>query len=270
MPGRIAVGHLGTMLYNGVRCLIGAIALLPLTARRLRGLTRREAWGGGIIGLLLFLAASLQQWGLAHTTAGKAGFVTGLYVILVPLFTAVIWRRWPRWSVLIASAFATVGLFLLSKVEGLGLAPGDGLELAGAIVWALYIILIGVLAPGADPLRLAFVQYLTCGLIGTALGLALEHNTTAGWSAAWWTVAYNGLVSIGVAFTLQIVAQRRAPASDASIIMSMEAVFAALFGWLLLGETFTGSQLLGCGLMLGGMVLAQLGARSGSANASSG
>jgi drug/metabolite transporter (DMT)-like permease len=262
VPGRIAAGHLGTMLYNGVRCLIGAVALLPLVGRRLRNLTRREAWGGTLIGLLLFGAASLQQWGLAFTTAGKAGFVTGLYVILVPLLTALIWRRWPRWNVLAASVVATVGLFLLSKVEGMVLARGDGLELAGAIVWALYIILIGVLAPTAHPLRLAFMQYLTCGMVGAVLGCALEHNSVEGWAVAWWTVIYNGLVSIGIAFTLQIVAQRHAPASDATIIMSLEAVFAALFGWLLLGEQFTEWQLVGCGLMLGGMVLAQIGARS--------
>lgn len=180
VPGRIAAAHLGTMLYNGVRCLIGAIALLPLTGHRLRNLSAREAWGGGLIGLLLFTAASLQQWGLAYTTAGKAGFVTGLYVILVPLFTALIWRRRPPWSVLLASLVATAGLFLLSGVEGLGLAPGDGMELAGAIVWAFYIILIGELAAGADSLRLAFVQYLTCGVIGTVLRLMLEHNTVQG------------------------------------------------------------------------------------------
>jgi drug/metabolite transporter (DMT)-like permease len=252
------------MLYNGVRCLIGTVALLPILGRRLGNLRRREVWGGGLIGLLLFTAASLQQWGLAYTTAGKAGFITGLYVVLVPLFTALIWRRRPPWSVLVASIVATAGLFLLSEVEGVGLAPGDGMELAGAVVWAFYIILIGELAPGADPLRLAFIQYLTCGVIGTVLGMLLEHNTIQGWSTAWWTVVYNGVVSIGVAFTLQIAAQRHAPASDASIIMSLEAVFAALFGWMLLGETFTAWQIVGCGLMLGSMVLAQVGARSRS------
>jgi drug/metabolite transporter (DMT)-like permease len=235
-----------------------------LTGHRLRNLSAREAWGGGLIGLLLFTAASLQQWGLAYTTAGKAGFVTGLYVILVPLFTALIWRRRPPWSVLVASLIATAGLFLLGEVEGLGLAPGDGMVLAGAVAWAFYIILIGEMAAGVDSLRLAFVQYLTCGVIGTVLGLVLEHNTVQGWTAAWWTVLYNGLVSIGVAFALQIVAQRRAPTSAASIIMSMEAVFAALFGWMLLGETFTVWQLAGCGLMLGSMVLARVGVRTRS------
>jgi len=260
---RVAAAHLGPFLYNGTRFLLGALTLLPLAGRRLRGLTRLEWWGGALAGLFLFGAANLQQAGLRFTTAGKAGFITGLYVVLVPLFLALGWRQWPRWSAWAASLLAVAGLFLLSSVGRLTLAPGDGWELAGAMLWALHVILIGNLAPRADVLRLALAQYLICGLLSTALGLGLEYGRgqatlLQGLAVAWWTVVYNGVLSVGLGFTLQVVGQRRAPAIDAVVILSLEAVFAALFGWLLLGEMLAVQQLIGCGLMLAGMLLAQV------------
>jgi len=259
---RVAAAYLGPFFYTGTRFLLGALTLLPLAGRRLRALTRLEWWGGALAGLLLFGAANLQQAGLRFTTAGKAGFITGLYVVLVPLFLALGWRRWPRWSAWAASLLAVAGLFLLSGVGRLTLAPGDGWELAGAVLWALHVILIGYLAPRADVLRLALVQYLICGLLSTALALGLEYGhgqamLLQGLAVVWWAVVYNGVLSVGLGFTLQVVGQRRAPATDAAVILSLEAVFAALFGWLLLGETLTAGQFLGCGLMLAGMVVAQ-------------
>jgi drug/metabolite transporter (DMT)-like permease len=254
---RVAAAHVGPFLYTGARFVLGALTLLPLAARRLRHLARLEWRGGALAGLLLFGAALLQQVGLRFTTAGKAGFITGLYVVLVPLFLALVWRRSPRWSAWVASLLAAAGLFLLSGVGRLALAPGDGWELAGAVLWALHVILIGRLAGRADALRLALVQYLVCGLLSGVLGLALEADTLGGLAVAWWAVLYTGVLSVGLGFTLQVTGQRRAPPAGAAVILSLEAVFAALFGWLLLGETLTPQQLLGCGLMLGGMLLAQ-------------
>jgi drug/metabolite transporter (DMT)-like permease len=158
------------------------------------------------------------------------------------------------------------GLFLLSTggstpAEGqLTLAPGDGLELISAVLWALHVILIGRLAGRTNGLRLALVQYLACGSLSTALGLAFELHTLGGLATAWWAVVYGGVLSVGVGYTLQVIGQKATPAADAAIILSMEAAFAALFGWLLLGETLTVRQLLGCGLMLAGMLLAQASA----------
>ena len=254
---RLAAAQTGSFLYNGARFLLGALTLLPFVAVRLRGLVRVEVWGGALAGVLLFAASGLLQIGLQFTTAGKAGFITGLYVVLVPLFLALVWRQWPRGSTWVASISAAVGLFLLSTVEHLALAPGDGLELGGTVFWALHVILIGRLAPRVDVLRLALMQYLVCGLLSLAAGLMFESSTAPGLVSAWWAVLYTGVFSVGLGYTLQVVGQQRAPAADASVILSGEAVFAALAGWLVLGERLAPWQLLGCALMLAGMILAQ-------------
>jgi drug/metabolite transporter (DMT)-like permease len=261
---RLAAAHLGFFTFNGLRFLLGALTLLPLTgtarttAARRNTITRTEWRGGMLAGLLLVVASALQQAGVQFTTAGKAGFITVLYVVLVPLFLALGWREWPNGFVWAASLLALVGMFLLSIEEEMALSLGDGLELAGAACWALHVILIGRLAARADTLRLAIIQYLVCGVLSTALGLAFEFYNLAGLVVGWWAVIYGGVLSVGLGFTLQVFGQKTAPAADAALILSMEAVFAALFGWLLLGETLTAQQILGCGLMLGGMLLAQV------------
>jgi len=257
---RVAAAHLGFFLYNGFRFLLGAVTVAPVLGKRWRDITSLEIRGGLLAGALLLVASALQQAGLAFTTAGKAGFVTGLYVVMVPLFLALVWRQWPRWPVWPASFLATAGLILLSSDARVLLSFGDGLQLAGAVLWALHVILIGRLARRVNTLRLALIQYLVCGLLSTVLGLAGEFHTLDGLSTVWWAVVYGGVISVGLGYTLQVLGQEDAPASDAAIILSMEAVFAALFGWLLLGETLTAPQILGCGLMLAGMLLAQASA----------
>ena len=254
---RLAAAQTGALLYNGARFLVGVLTLLPFARAGLRGLTRIEVWGGALAGIMLFAAAGLQQVGLQSTTAGKAGFITGLYVVLVPLCLALVWRQWPQWSTWAASLLAAAGLFLLSAVERLALAPGDGLELAGAFFWALHVILIGRLAQRVDVLRLALIQYLVCGLLSLTAGLVYESSTAPGLLSAWWAILYTGVFSVGLGYTLQVVGQQHAPAADAAIILSSEAVFAALSGWLILDESLASWQLLGCALMLSGMLLAQ-------------
>ncbi|MBN1180625.1 MAG: DMT family transporter [Anaerolineae bacterium] len=259
---RAAADHLGPFVYNGARFLLAVVVMLPFVARRGWRIPRAEWRGGALAGLLLFTASALQQAGLAFTTAGKAGFITGLYVVLVPLFMALGWRRWPRWSAWGASLLSAGGLFLLSTGgTSLQLAPGDGLELVGAVFWALHVILIGRLAAQVDVLRLAWVQYLVCGVLALGVGLVFERHTLGGFGAAWWAVVYTAVFSIGLGYTLQALGQRLAPPTDAAVILSGEAVFAALAGWVLLGEALTTLQLVGGGLMLGGMVLAQVGRR---------
>jgi drug/metabolite transporter (DMT)-like permease len=254
---RVAAAHLGSFLYNGLRFLLAVLVFTLITRVKWRDITRRE-WGGGVLlGLLLAGGSVLQQAGLEHTTAGKAGFITSLYVVLVPLLLAVVWRQRAHWTAWLASLVATVGLFLLSVQGEWSLNVGDAMELAGTVLWALHVIMIGRLARQANPLRLSLVQYLACGVLTTALGLALEGETLDGLPVAWWTVVYGGVLAVGIGFTAQTMAQRVAPPTDAAIILSTESVFAALFGWLFLREMLTGRQIVGCVLMFAGMLLAQ-------------
>lgn len=255
---RLAAGEVGPILFNGMRFLVGVLVLLPFMGKGLIHMTRLEVRGGLLAGLLLFGGAALQQAGLAFTTAGKAGFITGLYVVLVPILLALFWKEKIYWFSWLASLVAVVGLFFLSLTEELQLAPGDGLELAGAFVWACHVVLVGKLANKVDVLRLAFFQYLVCGVMSLAVGLVFESGTWNGLSSNLiWAVLYTGVISVGVAYTLQLVGQKFAPATDAAIIMSGEAVFAALAGWVFLSELLTPRQILGSVLILTAMFLAQ-------------
>jgi drug/metabolite transporter (DMT)-like permease len=267
---RTGMEQVGPFTFSAARFALGGLTLLPVQRwhrlRRLAGaesppsfpLQGRDLRAGSLLGLLLFGGASLQQIGLVHTTAGKAGFITGLYVIIVPLLLAVVWRERVGWGSWLGATLAVAGLFLLSVQAGFRLAPGDGWVLAGAVVWALQIIAIGRVAPGRDPLRLALVQYLVCALLSLFLALAFEWETWGGVLQAGPALLYAGVLSVGLGYTAQLVAQRYTTPAHAAIILSMESLLAALFGWLLLGETLTARQLLGCGLMLAGMLLAQV------------
>jgi drug/metabolite transporter (DMT)-like permease len=262
----------GPFTFNAVRFLVGGLVLLPLLIwHTIRDKNSRPSsptpsakvspWrGGALLGLILFGGASLQQLGLVTTAAGKGGFITGLYVVIVPLLLALFWRTKVAWSSWAGALLAVVGLLLLSinLGERLRLNPGDGWVLLGAILWALHVIAMGRIAPGQDPVRLAVAQYVVCALLCAASAAVLEWGTWGNVLKAAPSILYAGVLSTGVAYTLQIVGQRHAPPADAAIIMSMEAVFAVLSGWLILGETMTLQQILGCALMFAGMLLAQL------------
>ena len=254
---RLALDYLGPFLYNGLRFSLAALTLLPLAWNSLRTVTGSQWRGAAVAGLLIFSASGIQQMGMQHTTAGKAGFITGLYVVLVPILLALGWRRRASWPIWAASVLAAAGLFFLSVTRPLTLGPGDGLVLVSALFWALHVIAIGQLARQIDILPLAVIQYAVCGLLSLVVGLLFEIDTAASLSTVWWVVLYNGIVSVAIGYTLQVVGQRSAPTADAAVLLSMEAVFAALFGGLFLGEMLAPRQLVGCGLMLAGMLLAQ-------------
>jgi drug/metabolite transporter (DMT)-like permease len=200
-----------------------------------------------------------------HTDAGQAGFITGLYVVIVPLLLALVWRERTRRNVWLGAGLAVAGLFLLSLNLNLNLNlnlslnPSDVWVLAGAFLWAAHVIAIGRIAPGRDPLRLAMVQYFVCATLSLLAALALERWTWGGVLLAGPAIVFTGVLSTALGYTTQVIAQRHTPPTHAAIILSSEAVFAAFFGWLLLGETLTIQQLVGCGLMLAGMVVAQVG-----------
>jgi len=214
--------------------------------------------GGLLVGTVLFAAATLQQMGVAQTTAGKAGFITSLYVVIVPLLGLALGHRIGR-ATWVGALLAAVGLYFLSLQPGdLRMAPGDLLVLIGAGLWAVHMLLLGRLSPGRDPVRLAFVQFMACAALSGLAALLFETTTAAGLRAALLPILYTGVLSVGVGYTLQVAGQRHAPPADTAIILSLEAVFAVVGGWLLLGEQLTPRALFGCGLMLAGILISQV------------
>ena len=260
---RVAAENTPVFLFNGVRFLLGALVLLPFARmgdRRPRGtFPARNALPGILLaGLLLFGAGTFQQLGLRYTTAGNAGFVTGLYVVLVPLFLVLGGKQRLRRSLWIAAMLAVLGLYLLSTGGRLRLALGDALELVGAVLFAFHVIWISKIVQQVHVLPLAIGQYLVTALLSLSIGLLTESGLIAVITTAWIPILYTGIFSIGLGYTLQAFGQRIAPPADATILLSMEAPLAAFFGWLILGEKLIAVQLAGCALMLAGMLLAQI------------
>lgn len=261
---RVGADHVGPFVFNGVRFALGAAALLPLAARSKQamrpapGMYANPVLGCLCAGIVLTLGASLQQIGLQYTTAGKAGFITCLYVILVPLF-AVFWGKRTPLGTWMGAAVAVAGMYLLSVTEDFSVNRGDVLELIGALFWAGHVLVASWFAPRMNPIHLAVGQYAVCS--GLSLAIAVAGGESFAWeglSAAAAPILYGGLLSVGVAYTLQLVAQRDANPSHAAIILSLESVFATLAGWVLIGEELTLRGILGCALMLAGMLLSEL------------
>jgi drug/metabolite transporter (DMT)-like permease len=262
---RLGMDYVGPFTYNGVRFALGSLTLVPLllTGRRrsaspaLPMTGRKFIIGGGALGAVLFIAASLQQVALLYTTAGKAGFITGLYVVIVPIL-GLFWRQRPSAGTWAGAGLAAAGLYLLSVTETFRMEYGDLLVLASALFWSVQVLMVAWLSPRTRPVELAFCQFSVCSLLSVATAVLLETVAWASIYAASVPILYGGVLSVGVAYTLQVVAQRSAHPAHASILMSLEAVFAALGGWMLLGETLSLRGVIGCGLMLGGMLTSQL------------
>lgn len=261
---RVVASITGFYLFNGLRFLLACFilfSLAPLLTRRSNiPIHRKKIFLPGIIlaGILLAGGAAFQQAGLRFTTAGNAGFITGLYVIFIPLVQTIIFKQKTRPLVWLAVSLAIIGLFLLSTNGQLQVNKGDLLELVGALFWALHVIWIGRLVQQAQPLEIAIGQYLVCGLLSLILGLILESHQLVTISSAFWAILYTGIFSVAIGYTLQIIGQKYAPPADAAIILSLEAVFAAFFGWIFLQETLSLLQVSGCVAMLAGMLLSQL------------
>lgn len=261
---RVGMDHLGPFAFNGIRFLLGAASLLPLIQyNRSRGrLTGTPAdrmallKAGGGIGLMLFAGASLQQIGMVTTTAGNAGFLTGLYVILVPVI-GLFWGQRTGMGAWTGAVLAVAGMWLLSVQEGFHIVSGDLWVMASAVCWAGHVLLVGHLAQKVDVLMLSCLQFVVCGVLSLTTAFLFEDFTMQAVQAAAIPILYGGIMSVGVAYTLQVVGQQWAKASHAAIILSLEGAFAALGGWLLIGETLTLRQLLGCALMLAGMLVSQ-------------
>ena len=264
---RVGMAYVGPFTFTGIRFALGSVCLVPLLLSHRRqnreiqdflpyARSKMVFLGGLLAGCALFLGVSFQQIGLVHTTAGKAGFITGLYVIIVPIL-GLLWKQKPKFGTWIGAFMAASGLYLLAFTGKFTLSSGDTLELIGALFWALHVIIIGWLSRRINSFQLAFLQYTTCSILSLLIAFFLETVTISGLLQAVIPIIYGGLFSVGIAYTLQVVAQRHAQPAHAAILLCLESVFAALGGWLILGEVLPLRGFLGCALMLGGMLFSQ-------------
>ncbi len=268
---RLAAEHMDSFAFNGVRFALGAGSLLPLIAwtdhragrsrSRRRQATRSALLPGTLAGLVLYAASGLQQVGLTSSTAGEAAFISGLYMVIVPVLGLALGMR-ASWCLWPGVALACAGLYLLSVTDSLSLAPGDAVLLLGAVFWAVHILVIDRYAPLHDVLRFAAIQCAVCSAASLLTSAATEPGGFAGAFAAVIPLLYAGPVSVGLAYTLQVVAQRHVRPADAALIFSTEAVFGVIGGALFLGENLGARGYLGCSLMLAGIVLAQFDPRA--------
>ena len=257
---------MGPFLFNAARFFIGSAVLFPLvwylskknkTPTNKETSTKKLLIAGTIAGLFLFLASSFQQVGIQYTTAGKAGFITGLYIFFVPLIGIFFGQRTGSGTWL-GAFIAVIGLYLLSINDDFSIARGDLLQLICAVFFAAHILVVGYVAKRMDPLKLSLIQYFVSGVLSFFIAIAIEVIT---WQMIVDTaipLLYAGIMSIGVGYTLQVVAQQHAKSSHAAIILGLEGAFAVLGGWLILDENLSTRGLIGCGLMLSGMFLSQL------------
>lgn len=263
----VAGNRVGPFLFQTLRSILGACALLPFfrpldrigsSKKPVSAVERRSLWRGGILcGILFCVACGLQQIGLLYTTAGKAGFIQAFYIVLVPLFGLVLGQKNAP-KVWIAVLMALFGIYLLSAAEGLSFGVGELLMVGSAVFFAVHILVVDWAVQSADGLRLSCIQFFVCSVISAVIAAATEEFSL---SAIWdcrIPLLYSGFLSCGLGFTLQILGQVHTNPTLASMLMSLESVFAVFFGWLLLHETMTGRETLGCVIMACAIVLAQL------------
>jgi drug/metabolite transporter (DMT)-like permease len=261
-----AMADVGPLLFTGVRFLIGALVVLPLAwlewrrlGREGRPLKRMDGWHVAALGGLMTLGAVMQQIGIQTTSVTNAGFLTAIYVPLVPVLAWLLLGQVAHWSAWPAAAGCLAGAFLLSGAHELNIGLGDTWVAASAIPWALHVLMVGRWADrmGA-PFIVASGQFAVCGVLSLIAAFAMEPVRWAGIQAAALPILFTGVLSVGIAFTAQVVAQRYAHAADAAIILSSETLFAAAFGYALLDERMNTAGLIGCGLMLACILLVQL------------
>jgi drug/metabolite transporter (DMT)-like permease len=259
-------GQLGSVyFFNGIRYMVAGLVILPVAVRSLRSTPRGNISSAisssqfkwmALAGLLLFLASALQQMGIVYTTAGNAGFITSLYVVLVPVVLFLFWRERLHWLSTMAVGIAVLGAFLLSTAGRFDFRMGDVLEFVGALFWALHVIVVGKFTRMFEPATFSVGQLVVCGLFNLGVGAFIEPRLPLNWLLAG-AILYTSLFSLGLCYTLQIWAQRHTPPADAALILSLESVFAVLTGWWLLGERLTGIQVLGCVLIFMAVLFSQ-------------
>lgn len=264
--------HVQPFTYNGVRTLIGGLVLIPViflfdrlkpadqrpSPDEQKQIRRNSLIGGAACGVVLCVASSFQQFGISMTTAGKAGFITALYIVIVPLLGVFIKKKIPKITWLCVG-IAVVGFYLLCVKEGFSVSAGDLLVLCCAFFFSIHIMVIDYFnGKQVDGVRMSCIQFLVAGLISLVLMLVFEQPSLENLWAAKGSILYAGVLSCGVAYTLQILGQRDTEPTTATLILSLESVFAALSGWALLHETLSFKELAGCALVFAAVILAQI------------
>lgn len=262
----VGMDYLEPFTFNGIRCIIGAVALLPCVAllNKINGKnenvegTRKDLIVGGIAcGLLMFAASSLQQVGIQYTTAGKAGFITAFYIVFVPVL-GIFLKKQTGWKVWMSVVIALAGLYFLCITEGFSIGKGDMLIFLCALIFSAHILVIDHFAPKVDGVKMSCLQFFVCGVVSLPFMFALETPKMGAMVAAWMPLLYAGVLSCGVAYTLQIIGQKNVNPAIASLILSLESCFSVLAGWIVLGETLSTREAIGCVLMFAAIILAQL------------
>jgi Permeases of the drug/metabolite transporter (DMT) superfamily len=262
----VSMDLIGPFTFQCARSILGALVLLPVIAvfSRDKGgeakppVERKTQWTAGLLcGVIFFAACGLQQCGLVYTTAGKAGFITALYIVLVPI-AGIFFHRKVGWNVWTGVVIGVVGLYLLCVTESFSVGEGDLLVCLGAFAFGAHILVIDHFSPKVDGVKLSCMQFAVNAALSGVCMLLFERPSMSTVLDCWLPIVYAGVLSGGLAYTLQIIGQRYTSPTVASLILSLESVFAVLFGWLLLHEALSGRELAGCALMFAAIVLAQL------------
>ncbi|MCC8138485.1 MAG: DMT family transporter [Clostridiales bacterium] len=264
----VGMDYVEPFTFSFTRCILGGLVLIPCIALMDRHKAKQEqnregtdiradAAGGVCCGIALFVASNLQQIGIQYTTVGKAGFITALYIVLVPVIEIFLGKKSGirTWiSVLIAVA----GLYLLCITEDFSIGTGDILILLCAAAFSIHILIIDYFSPKADGVRMSCIQFFVCGILSGIAMLIFETPSIAAVRQAWLPIGYAGILSCGVAYTLQIIGQKGTDPTIASLILSLESVVSVLSGWLILHQRLSRKELLGCALMFLAIILVQL------------
>ena len=266
----VGMDYVGGFTFNAVRSIIGSIVLLPVilfldrqktpavrTEEEKKSGQKTLLMGGIACGICLCLASNFQQFGIKYTTVGKAGFITACYIVIVPILGLFLKKKCSPyiWG---AVVMALIGLYLLCITDGFSIGKGDILVMICAVLFSLHILVIDYFSPKVDGVKMSCIQFLVCGILSGIPALIFENPQISSILAAWKPILYAGVMSCGVAYTLQIVGQKNMNPTVASLILSLESCISVLAGWIILGQSMSRKEILGCVIMFAAIILAQL------------
>ena len=265
----VGMDYVGGFTFNMARSLIGSAVLLPVIwfmgrnsskkAEEAQGSSSRKdlLWGGLACGILMCLASNFQQFGIKYTTVGKAGFITACYIVLVPILGLFLKKKCSPF-IWLAVAMSVAGLYLLCITDGFSIGKGDILVLICAVLFSFHILVIDYYSPKVDGVKLSCIQFLVCGILSGIPALIFEKPEMSAVLTAWQPILYAGVMSCGVAYTLQIIGQKNMNPTVASLILSLESCISVLAGWMILGQQLSAREIAGCVIIFAAIILAQL------------